>query len=225
MRTHVWRATLALLLAGVALILPLQGAQAQEPNRAGLVVVKGDGSVLTRCVEFADESVSGYDLLAASGLEVSSEPGAMGATICSLDGEGCSFPQKSCFCQCQGSPCVYWSYWTLGADGWTYANLGAGNQRVRDGDVQGWVWGAGTTGSAPEPPATAFGDICLAPESAEVAAAGTATQPVTAAAPASTGAPQVESGESSGITWLWVLGAAALPLLLLLALCGRRQEP
>ncbi|MGL4650308.1 MAG: hypothetical protein ACRC1H_12950, partial [Caldilineaceae bacterium] len=170
---------LALLAASATLLLFSAGARAQEPHRAGLLVVKGDGSTLTRCVEFAEQSVSGYDLLAASGIALSSEPAAMGVTICSLDGEGCGFPQESCFCQCQGSPCVYWSYWTLGDEGWSYANLGAGNQRVRDGDVQAWVWGAGTSGEAPEPPSATFGDICAVSDAAAAQAAG-ASAPLSA---------------------------------------------
>jgi chemotaxis protein CheC len=51
----------------------------------------------------------------------------MGATICRIDGEGCNFPTESCFCQCQGSPCIYWSYWRLTEGEWRYSNIGAGN--------------------------------------------------------------------------------------------------
>lgn len=99
----------------------------------------------------------------------------MGATICRLDGEGCAYPQESCFCQCEGSPCVYWSYWRLGGEGWTYSNLGAGNATVRAGDVDGWRWGEGSVDRAEAPPSLTFADICVddkeerTAESAEVA--------------------------------------------------------
>ena len=43
---------------------------AQEESRAGLVIVHGDGSVVTQCIAFAEESIRGADLLARSTLAV-----------------------------------------------------------------------------------------------------------------------------------------------------------
>jgi hypothetical protein len=148
------------LAALAAALLPV-GAWAQEEQRAGLVVVYGDGRVEQQCVAFDEESISGYELLQAAGLALSVEAGAVGPTVCSISGEGCSYPQESCFCRCQSSPCVYWSYWRLGDEGaWRYQVLGAGNTRVRNGDVEGWSWAAGTTRTAEEPPAVSFVDVC-----------------------------------------------------------------
>ena len=45
-----------------------QPAQAQTGNQAALVVVHGDGSLVTRCVEFNEPQINGYDLLQRSGL-------------------------------------------------------------------------------------------------------------------------------------------------------------
>lgn len=136
---------------------------AQEEKRAGLVIVHGDGRVTTRCIAFAEEAISGADLLARSGFDLSVEASSMGATICRIDGEGCTFPGEACFCQCQGSPCVYWSYWRLDAGEWRYSNLGAGNTVVRAGDVDGWRWGQGAVDKAEAPPAVTFQEICAAP--------------------------------------------------------------
>jgi hypothetical protein len=148
------------LAALAAALLPV-AARAQEEQRAGLVVAYGDGRVEQQCVAFDEESISGYELLQAAGLALSVEAGAVGPTVCSISGEGCSYPQESCFCRCQGSPCVYWSYWRLGEEGaWRYQVLGAGNTRVRNGDVEGWRWAAGITRSAEEPPALSFADVC-----------------------------------------------------------------
>jgi hypothetical protein len=131
------------------------------PHRAGVVVVHADGSVASRCVGFQEESISGYDLLVRGGFAPRSEVTSMGASVCSLEGQGCS-AEQDCFCQCQSSSCVYWTYWDFGPEGWRYLNLGAANTRVSDGAVQGWVWGESKPNSAAElsPPALAFTDIC-----------------------------------------------------------------
>lgn len=142
------------------LLLPPAPVAAQEGNRAGLVIIHGDGSIATQCVAFPEESISGAELLARSGFDLSVEASSMGATICRIDGEGCAFPGEACFCQCQGSPCVYWSYWRLVEGEWRYSNLGAGNTVIRAGDVDGWRWGAGANDQAEAPPAVAFADIC-----------------------------------------------------------------
>ncbi len=150
----------AILLAFAVWLLGATPASAQDGAQAGLVIVHGDDSVTTQCVAFAEESITGAELLVRSGLDVAMEASSMGATICRLDGQGCDYPQESCFCQCEGSPCVYWSYWRLGSEGWTYSNLGAGNATVRAGDVDGWRWGEGRIDRAESPPAITFDEIC-----------------------------------------------------------------
>lgn len=152
----------------LALLLP-QPAQAQEgDNRAGLVIVHGDGRVVQQCVTFAEESITGYELLQRAGVTLNVEAGGFGATVCSINGQGCSYPAETCFCRCQGAPCVYWSYWQLQPeDGWRYRSLGASNTQVRNGDVDGWQWASGTRSAIAEPPAVSFADIC-APEAQPV---------------------------------------------------------
>lgn len=158
-----WLRSVALMLTVLALQFVTAGALlAQAPPRAGLVIVHGDGSVATSCVELGSESISGYDLLSKSGIEMLAEPSGMGMTICKLDGEGCGIPQESCFCQCKGSLCVYWSYWQMVDGAWRYSNLGAANTRPINGSLEAWVWGDGTSGQAPQPPAMGFADICPA---------------------------------------------------------------
>ena len=98
-----------LLLASSTLIYA--GPLRQTPNQAALVIVHGDGRVVTRCVGFSEAQITGADLLQRSGLDLNIEASSMGATICRIDGEGCTFPQESCFCQCEGASCNYWSYW------------------------------------------------------------------------------------------------------------------
>jgi hypothetical protein len=159
----------AIFVIGIAILALSAGwprfvhSWAQEtPNRAGLVIQHGDGRVVTRCVSFQEETISGYDLLAASGLDLNIAADSVGTSICRLDGEGCTFPQDQCFCQCTSQPCLYWSYWRQSGGGWGYSQLGASNTQVHDGDVEGWVWGEGSIGSPSDsqPPTITFDDIC-----------------------------------------------------------------
>jgi len=172
----------ALLVAWMLAVTPVL---AQDDARAGLVIVHGDGQVTMQCVAFAEPHISGYELLKRAGAPMSVEAGAIGATICSIDGEGCSFPQESCFCRCQGSPCTYWSYWRQSAEGWQYQNSGAGNTQVRNGDVEAWHWASGTTEDAKKPPELTFAAICAAEPAAQAVASApvlTSTAPATVAA-------------------------------------------
>lgn len=214
-----------LLLLALSLVIA-RTAHAQDAgdlHRAGLVIVPAEGEVVTRCVEFAEESLNGYELLSRSGLAVQGEQAAMGMTICSLEGTGCNFPAESCFCQCTSSPCVYWSYWELSEEGgWDYSNAGSSNTQVRDGTVQGWVWGEGSSGAAPEPPALAFADICAAPqeETPVSAAQGADLAPVESADAPLPGAAAPAAAPSWGSALLW--GTVVLLPLAGFALFGRR---
>ena len=164
-----------ILALTAALVAPVE---AQQPglHRAGLVVVHGDGRVVTACVAFSEEGISGVDLLRRSGLTVT--VGAytgLGYGVCEIDGEGCPAGQP-CFCQCEGSPCAYWTYSHRRPDGsWAISGVGAGGWQVHDGDVDGWVWGDGSTA----PPIMAFEELC--PPEGDLPAVPTATsQPVLA---------------------------------------------
>lgn len=153
-------AHIALLLG--ALILLVDAAQdealAQESSRAAVVVRFDDQRVESRCVAFDEEEISGYTLLQRSGLSLDFASAAQGGLVCAIEGTGCGV--DDCLCQCQGNPCVYWSYWRLGDDGWAYSPVGASVRRVSDGDVDGWSWGPGSVTSAIEPPAMRFDEIC-----------------------------------------------------------------
>lgn len=148
-------ARLALPLLLTVLVLA-QPASAQDGGQqAGLVVVHGDGRVVTRCVAFDEPEISGYTLLERSGLSLVSSAGPLGQTVCSLNGEGC--PATSCFCECMGTPCVYWVYYHRQPDGsWSYANIGAAQRSLSQGDVDAWVWGEATQ----RPPPVSFEAIC-----------------------------------------------------------------
>ena len=151
----------AVALASVLLPFTLEPAAAQSERRAAVIAQFGDGSYVTRCVSFSEESITGLELLVRSGLEVS----LWGGAVCRIEQEGCDYPAQTCFCQCKGSSCQYWSYWHLrdgevspstGRGNWTYAQIGSGDYRVGDGDVEAWLWGDAQT----PPVAVSFAEIC-----------------------------------------------------------------
>jgi hypothetical protein len=119
----------------------------------------GDGNLLTRCVEFSEAEISGYDVLERAGFEVVRKAEGLGGLVCSIDGVGC--PIDECWCQCKGSTCTYWSYWHLAGDQWSYSTLGADAHRVQDGAVEGWNWG-----QEEPPPLLPFEQICAPPATA-----------------------------------------------------------
>jgi hypothetical protein len=153
-----WLATRSLtcrtILSAILVASIFSNAAAEGPNRAGLVVQFGDGTIDTYCVEFTDPETTGYDLLLITGLQVeaSINPGA-GAFICGIGGEGCAVSD----CMCEYPP-NYWSYWHLAGEEWTYSQAGVSGHLVSSGDVDGWSWGGGNP-----PKVASFGEICPPP--------------------------------------------------------------
>lgn len=138
---NVYSTVEALLgFAQEALVRPLP-SQDTEPlettnHQAGLVAALPDGNTILRCVEFSGDSISGYDLLVASGLELQTSftPG-MGNAVCGIEGQGCE--SDNCFC---GMP-DYWSYWHMDNAAWSYSDSGANTFDVVPGTIDGWSWG------------------------------------------------------------------------------------
>lgn len=153
-RTDLTSLTLVALSALILIGIGQPDAHAQQPNRVGLVIRHGNGTTITRCVEFNGSEISGYDLLMRSGLDIVADFGSgMGAAICSIEGEGC--PVNECL-TCATPD--YWSYWRLTDGAWSYYQAGASTSTVRDGDVEGWSWGSGNP-----PPVLSFEQICAPP--------------------------------------------------------------
>jgi hypothetical protein len=115
----------------------------------------------------------------------------LGYGVCAIGGEGCPAGQD-CFCECRGSPCAYWVYSHLGPDGsWAISGVGASGWEVRDGDVDGWVWGDGSAA----PPVVAFEEIC--PSQGAGPTGPTAAAPRVPNAASATPAPHaIESSEN-----------------------------
>jgi len=187
----------SLLLAVTLMLIQHSGTGQPEPNRAGLVVVHGDGTIVKRCVEFSEESITGAEVLQRAGLQpIVSAYGGLGYSICAIDGEGCA-AGEDCFCQCRKSPCSYWVYSHRQQDGtWAISGVGASTWVLRSGDIDGWVWGHGTE----TPPQVRFEDVCPAEAKGVVASAGSATvqSPTAAAQLPSRVEPARNANESAG---------------------------
>jgi hypothetical protein len=205
----MWHKLLILLLAAAgAALLPSLSAAQEGANRAGLVVRFGDGRVVQACVSFAEESLSGEDLLARSGLPVIAQPSGIGAAVCKIGDEGCDYPAQDCFCKCTGADCAYWALSRLEGDAWRYSSLGASSVQVRNGDVQGWAWGAGGAQGGAAPPMRSFAQLCEVEPAPEPATAAPPTAPPpptprptrpppTAPAPSATSAPTAQATATS----------------------------
>lgn len=158
MRTkRLWRIIAWAGLLGLLLALPVL-ASPVESHRAGVVIDYGDGRVETYCVTFTEQTLTGYELLERTGVEIVAAFEANGAAVCHLggaDGVGCA--ASNCFCE---FPLKYWSYWNQQGGAWGYSNIGASSASITAGTVNGWLWGDAT-----QPPAGVSLDvICAAAE-------------------------------------------------------------
>lgn len=194
------RRLIAALAAAVAL-LPLV---AKADGEAGLVIQVGD-QVTTYCVPFTGESINGEALLAASGLPVEWFGSGSGLLVCAIGTNGCFDPGSfdSCFCQCKGSDCTYWAFFTRAHGArWVYSSVGVGLAKAKDGEVHGWKWGKGGPSSAPAPADVTFEQICGHPPRGGAAPSPTPRStaapslPSPTTAPAGTAPPTGEPGSS-----------------------------
>jgi hypothetical protein len=182
-------------MLGMALALWAAGsaaapALADGPIRVGLYVRLEDGSSMTRCVALnpADyppgKEATGLDVLRQSGLDLIFETGGgFGVKICKLDKTGCDFPAEDCFCRCQGNPCQYWTYWYAENGAWKYSSVGANGHQVKDGGIEGWVWGDGKTA----PPASVLSEGICSPQATATSALPAPAEPERVSTPAGSG--------------------------------------
>lgn len=149
------------LLVAVMLLLGWRMglAWADDPGRAGLVIVYGNGQSQSYCVA-VNENSTGFTALQQTGLALTISNQGPGSAICAIEQTGC--PAGDCFCQCRGSDCQYWSYWHWLDGTWQYSPAGAAQYPLQAGMIDGWVWGLGDVRTASPPPAVTFEQICPA---------------------------------------------------------------
>jgi hypothetical protein len=136
-------------------------ALAATAHHAALVVEHSDGTVVTRCVSFSTDSITGEQLLqlaSSQGVEYKtvSYSGA-GDAVCQMDYEPSSYPPT---CWTASSP--YWAMFVSRAGGpWQVSSLGISSQTFRDGDAEGFRYESQSSSAVPPSPA----GVCPLPSS------------------------------------------------------------
>jgi hypothetical protein len=148
----------AVVLAAFAALAPVTpavpGCAAAGSNHAAVLVEHADGSVVTRCVAFDADSISGEELLNRSGVAWSGQTfGGFGDAVCALDGE----PAR--YSDCPGKD-RYWAvFMARGGGAWQLANVGISTIALHDGDAEGFRYVPSS--GVPTVPVTAAG-VCAA---------------------------------------------------------------
>ncbi|HEX2038832.1 MAG TPA: hypothetical protein VHF47_03755 [Acidimicrobiales bacterium] len=196
------------VVAGATLSSPPAAppAAAAAPEHRAVVVVDTGREVRRICVRFAEDFITGQELLIRAGTDpVLRQYSGLGAAVCALCGVGCP-PDESCL-TCGGD--TYWTYSRApkGTSEFKVSGAGASNTKVYDGDVEGWRWskgllpayasvdqvcgpapGAGTTTSTAGPPTT----------TATAVAAGQAPAATTSTTARRATATTLEAGRAGG---------------------------
>lgn len=145
---------IALVAALVALVAPVGAATpacaaVDQPHHVAIVVEHGDGTIVTACVGFATDAISGIDALASSGIEYGTVGfGGFGQAVCQLDSEPATYP-PSCF----SSSGPYWAVFVARGGGpWTLSSVGVSSLSLHDGDGEGFRYDP-QSGTSPPPSA------------------------------------------------------------------------
>lgn len=188
----------ALLAAGVFLTgvvaapMPtaIACAAATDANHVTLVVEHGDQRAVRLCVGFDGPTITGEQILKASGLEYGTVTFAsLGDAVCQVDGEPASYP-PGCFAS--GNP--YWASFVSRRGGpWAMASHGVSTETFGNGDAEGFRYDPASGATA-----------------APVSPAGVCTTAATQAAPATPSAP-------AGVNPAFLVAAAAAGALIALA--------
>lgn len=123
-------------------------AQAAGVHHAALVVEHGNGSVITRCVAFPEDSITGDVLLQRSGVENATAVYFSQKAVCQIDSEPSPYPPS-----CLPPGGRYWALFVSRADGsWGYSSLGISSQTFRDGDAEGFRYEGQSDNTTPPLP-------------------------------------------------------------------------
>ncbi|HUS69927.1 MAG TPA: PEP-CTERM sorting domain-containing protein [Anaerolineae bacterium] len=160
--TH--RIAMLLSVLAVMVLVPASTAFGQGPGTVGVLVEFPGGDVRPFCVQ-VDTPADKVAPLLATGLDVATyDFGALGVSVCAIEGLGCPATSADCLtCECTflpGEPCFFWLYfrWSQANHRWdlTY------DPTVQDGDVIAFVWG-GTDSATFDPIDTpSLEDVTLA---------------------------------------------------------------
>ena len=169
-------------------------------HRAALVIQHSASwpgpRVLWKCVEFAQEAISGLALLELAGVNSGQPPqvydwGGGSDTVCQLDRQPTPVPER-CFGPTSGPN---WSDWSATPSGWVARSTGVSGYTLRDGDIEGWTY---TSAFGAPPPSVRFAQVCAAPASTAAATQPAAAPAAVRAAPTATATPPVTATPAPG---------------------------
>ena len=164
----------------IAALLSFRPAHAAI-HHAALVIQHASGSVITRCVAFAEDQITGLQLVERSGVQYEAQNfGSIGGAMCQLDREPSTVP-PGCF----GSG-PYWQYFHRQGGGWQTSAFGASSSVLHDGDMDGWRYAVGTNQA---PGNVAFASVCVAAAPPPAATATVVAKAPYHATPAPTATP------------------------------------
>ncbi|MHB8397455.1 MAG: hypothetical protein ACYDCI_00760 [Candidatus Limnocylindrales bacterium] len=151
LRRPVAGCLVALVAAVAGLVTPVGAATpacaaADQPHHVAIVVEHGDGTIVTACVGFATDAISGIDALASSGIEYGTVGfGGFGQAVCQLDGEPATYP-PSCFTSGGSS----WALFVArNGSPWALSSVGVSSLSLHDGDEEGFRYDPQSGTSAP----------------------------------------------------------------------------
>ncbi|MGH7686090.1 MAG: hypothetical protein ACREN2_04650, partial [Candidatus Dormibacteria bacterium] len=128
-------------------------AAATFTSHVALVVEHGAGGVIGLCIGFDGASITGEQILQASGLHYAVQSyGALGDALCQIDGEPASYGA------CLPTTGSFWAMFvSRGNGGWQNADRGMSTETFGDGDAEGFRYD--DQGGAEPPPSSPSG-IC-----------------------------------------------------------------
>ena len=175
---------------------------ATYPHHVALVVELGDGEQVGRCVGFNASSISGEEVLQASGLEYATQDyGSLGQAVCQMDEE------PAAYSTCLPSSGSYWALFTSRAGGaWQAGDVGISSLDFANGDAEGLRYDP-ETGPDPAPPSPA--GVCAAAGSSAPASGGVAS-----ASPGAAGAGANPALIAAAAVFGVLLGLAGVQLVL-----------
>jgi len=192
----------SLLLSFLTVGLPASPAFSQS-RCSGVTVVVDFGSLAaaptsTPATGCAADPADGLDALVQAGFSVT-EVASIRGMVCRID----ELPDTDCGAAPPAKE--YWSYWHAepGDSEWTYSIVGGAGATPDAGDLEGWVFGDGST-----PPATTPADAAATTDSDSNAESD----------------PGAESNSDSSGSLTWIIAVAALALIAALVVWRLRRD-
>ncbi len=129
-------------------------------QHVALAVGFGDGHDDAVCIAHSGASLTAYEALQQSGLEMSSQYHAAydAYTLCRLASpqgwtSGCSYPDEDCFCDDGGA---FWSFWRSVDGAWVKSQTGLAGVQLKSGELFAQHWSA----RPDPPPVCTFDQVC-----------------------------------------------------------------